>query len=76
MVIYLIYRPLSHPLRSLSKLTINNNNNNYIIQKFKSACFKWTYGLYGNGYRVDTLSNSYLTVIGIVMQSLKSIVQF
>ena len=37
----------------------------------KSACFKWTYRLSGNDYRVATISKLYLTVIGI-MQSLKS----
>ena len=30
----------------------------------KSAYFKWTYGLFGNGYRVATLSKLYLIVIG------------
>ena len=38
--------------------------------------FKWSYRLSGKGYRVDTLLNSFLTIIGIIMQSLKSIVQF
>ena len=33
---------------------------------------KWTYGLSCNDYRVATLSKSYLTVIGIIMQGLKS----
>ena len=42
----------------------------------KSACFKWTYGLSGNGYRIAALSKSYVTVIGISKQSLKSIGQF
>ena len=42
----------------------------------KTTCFKWTYGHYGNDYRVAMLSESYLTVIGIIMQSLKSIGQF
>ena len=31
----------------------------------KSACFKWTYGLSRNNYRVATLPKSYLTVIRI-----------
>ena len=35
--------------------------------------FKWTYGFSGNDYKVATLTKSYLTVIGITMQSLKSI---
>ena len=34
------------------------------------------YGLSGNGYRVPTLSKLYLTVIGMIMQSMKSIGQF
>ena len=37
---------------------------------------KWTCGLAGNDYRVAALSKSYLTVIGIGMQSLKSIGKF
>ena len=41
----------------------------------KSACFKWLYGLLGNNYRVATLPKSYLTVVGIIMQSLNSIGQ-
>ena len=41
----------------------------------KSACFKLTYGLSGDDYRVAALSKSYLTVIEIFMQSLKSIGQ-
>ena len=37
----------------------------------KSACLKWTYGLSGIDNRVAALSKSYLTVIGIIMQSFK-----
>ena len=33
--------------------------------------FKWTYGHSGNDYRVATLSKSYLTSTGIIMQGLK-----
>ena len=33
--------------------------------------FKWTYGLYGNDYKVATLSKSYITVIDTIMLSLK-----
>ena len=36
----------------------------------------WTYGHNGNDYRVSTLSKSYWTVTGIIMQSLVSIGQF
>ena len=42
----------------------------------KPACFKWTYGLSCNDYRVTMLSSSYLVVLGSIMQSLKSIRQF
>ena len=34
------------------------------------------YGLSGNDYRVSKLSKSYITIIGIIIQSLKSIGQF
>ena len=37
------------------------------------ASFKWTYELSGKDYRVPTLPKLYLIVIGIIMQSLKSI---
>ena len=48
-----------------------------LSQKLKnSTWFKWTYGQYGNDYRVATLYEFYLTIIGIIMQSLKSIGQF
>ena len=51
---------------------------NRIIISYKksSACFKWTYRHFGNDYRVVALSNLYLTVRGIIMQSLTSIGQF
>ena len=49
---------------------------NLLPNSKKSACIKWTYGLSGNDYSVAALSKSYLTVIGIIMQSLKSIGQF
>ena len=37
-------------------------------KSYKLACFKWTYGLSGNDYRVATLPTSYLIVkeIGII----------
>ena len=41
----------------------------------RSACFKWTCGLFGNDYRVASIKFN-LHVIGIIMQSLKSIWQF
>ena len=37
------------------------------------ASFKWKYRLSGNDYKVAAVSKSYLTVLGIIMQSLKSI---
>ena len=41
------------------------------------ACFKkWTYALSGNHYTVATLFNLNQTVIGIIIQRLKSIGQF
>ena len=36
-----------------------------------SEKLKWTYELSSNDYRVGTLSKSYLTVTGIIIQSLK-----
>ncbi len=42
----------------------------------KKGCFKQTYELSGNDYRVAALLKSYLTDKGIIMQSLKSIGQF
>ena len=38
----------------------------------KLPCFKWTYGLYGRGYKAATLSKLYQTVTGIIIKSLKS----
>ena len=37
---------------------------------------QWTYGLFGEDYRVATLSIVYLTVSGIIMPSLNWIGQF
>ena len=36
---------------------------------------KWTHRRYGKDYTVATLSKLYLTVTGIIMQSLKTILQ-
>ena len=38
--------------------------------------FQMDVGHFGNNHRDDALSKSYLTVIGIIMQSLNSIGQF
>ena len=49
----------------------------FVVKKSKkSVCFKWTYELFGNDYRVATLPKSYLIVIGIIKQSLISKGQF
>ena len=42
----------------------------------KSSCLKWTYGRPGIDYRVDLLFTRYLTAVGIIPESLKSIGQF
>ena len=52
---------------------MNKLNDNLSL---KLERIKWTYGLFGNDYRVAMLSKSYLTGKGIIMQSLKSIGQF
>ncbi len=41
----------------------------------KSRCLKWTYGIFGHNYRVGALSTLYLTVLEIIIKSLKSIGQ-
>ena len=38
--------------------------------------FKWTYRFFGHNYWVAALSTLYLTVLGIIIPSLKSIGQF
>ena len=43
------------------------------FKKVNLACFKWMYGLSVYSSRVVELSELYLAVIGIIMQSLKSI---
>ena len=51
------------------------NTKNVVKKVEKSAYLKLTYRLSGNDYRVTTISNSYLTVLGIIIQSLKSFEQ-
>ena len=47
------------------------------VKKVKNQhVFNWTYGHSGNDYKVAALSKLYLTVIGIIIQNLKSIGQF
>ena len=68
-------------LVTLYLVVINQKNRiiityrNLLSKSKKSACFNWMYGLSGNDYKVATLPKSYLIVIGIILQSLKSIVQ-
>jgi hypothetical protein len=51
-------------------------NSKFVVKKVKkSTCLKWTYGHSGSDYRVATLSKSYITTTGIIIQSLKSRVQ-
>ncbi len=48
-----------------------------IITKFTiSTCLIWIYGLFGHKYRAATLSTLHLTVLGIIIQSLKWIGHF
>ena len=44
---------------------------NFLKKVLKSVCFKWTYGISGNDYKVVALFKLYPTVMGIIMQSLK-----
>ena len=46
------------------------------VKMSKINKFKLTYGLFGHNYRVAALSTLYLTVLGIIIPSLKSIGQF
>ncbi len=41
----------------------------------KTNKFKWTYELFGHTYRVAALSTLYLTLLGIIIPSLKSLGQ-
>ena len=47
-----------------------------LLKSKQSTYLKWTYGYSGNDYRVAKFSKTYLTIMGITMQSLKSIGQF
>ena len=68
---------LSHcPRNQYSKNQINRiivSHENLLLKSLKSTCLKLTLELSGNDYGAATLPKSYLTVIGIIMQSLKSI---
>ena len=46
-----------------------NSINMIIMSQKKSTCFKWAYIHSGINCRVSPLSKSYLTVIGIIIQS-------
>ncbi len=52
-----------------TRITIKIVSNISFYENIKKSCLKWTYELSGNDYRVATLSNLYLTPIGITMQS-------
>ena len=54
-------------------MTILTCNNKYIKVNMFLNC---TYGLYGQNYRVATLSTFYLTVTGIIIPGFKSIGHF
>ena len=58
----------------MEKWQLFHVKNEYNMSKINK--FKWTFGLFGQNYRVATLSKMYLTVLGIIIQSLKSIGQF
>ncbi len=45
------------------------------MSKIKT-CLEWTYEHFGHNYRVAALSTLYLTVLEIIIPSLKSIGQF
>ena len=45
-------------------------------KSLKSTCFKCMYGLSVYDYRVAALSRKYLTVIGTILQNLKTIGHF
>ncbi len=45
------------------------------VKMSKINKFKYTYGLFGHNYRVAALSTLYLTVLGIIIPSLKQIGQ-
>ena len=47
-----------------------------LVKKAKNDMLKWTYGRPGIVYRVASLFTRYLTAIGIIPKSLKSIGQF
>ncbi len=45
------------------------------LSSFFSSSLKWTYGRPGIDYRVSSLFTRYLTAIGIILESFKSIGQ-
>ena len=61
---FVVIRIRIQKIRWLGKFNIQK----FVVKKVKkSACFKWTYGLSSNDYRVAALSKSYLTAMGISM---------
>ena len=63
-------------LKSQRKRSVQNQRNYALIKNAKSLCLKWPYRRLGIDYRVDSLFTRYLTAIGIIPESLKSIGQF
>ena len=55
----------------MEKRQLFHVKNVYKNEKKKINKFKWTYGLFGHNYRVAALSTLYLTVLGIIIPSLK-----
>ena len=47
-----------------------------VCKNVKINKFKWTYGLFDNNFRVAALSTLYLTALGFIILSLKSLGQF
>ena len=67
--LYFVVLGISIPKNQINRIITSHKN--LLFKTKKSACFKWTYVHSDNGYRVTTLSKSYLTVIEIITQSLK-----
>ncbi len=57
-----------------TKFKISDEKTN--IGKYRLAALKWTYGRFGIDYRVASLLTRYITAIGIIPKSLKSIGRF
>ncbi len=80
-----IHKTSSRNQMNIDKYRVASNITEYYIiskliflvcKNFKISKFKWTYGLSGHNYRVATLSTLDITVLGIIIPSLKSTRQF